>query len=106
MFDPHISTPTRSVFDGNWEKDVNKVELEACEFSEDPLGLRAVFYLGRERPLTQKTNYYKVGASHLRERLSGIRRSGYDAPMTCKAIEMIEERMEREGAYWDTHKTA
>lgn len=91
MFDPHINTSNHMTeHGGNWEKDVRSVSLEPCDKREDPMGLRAVFYVGDETPLTQRVNHYRVGASYLRARLEGIRRAGYEAPMTERAIALLE----------------
>ena len=92
MFDPHISAPQKTMFDGgNWEKDVRSVVLEACDKGDDPTGLCVIFLVGDERPLSQRVNSYRVGASYLRKRLEGIRRAGFEAPMTVRAIEMVEK---------------
>ncbi len=94
MFNPHISVPSRNTDEqGNWEKDVHGVALEPCDALEDPMGLRAVFFIKDEKPLTQRTNCYCVGASYLRQRLDGIRRAGFEAPMTARALELVEESL-------------
>ena len=93
MFDPNISNTARVSSTGaNWEKNVKKVKLEPCDADYDPLCMRVVFYKDSDREQEEKrVNRYVVGASYLRERLNGIRRAGYKAPMTEKAISMVEE---------------
>lgn len=94
MFNPQISvSPKASEDGGNWEKDVRGVTVEPCDPREDPLGFRAVFVVGEDKPLTQRVNSYVVGASYLRQRLDGIRRAGFEAPMTARAIEMLEDSL-------------
>lgn len=99
MFNPHISIPPKDLAEhGNWEKDVRGVALEPCDPREDPIGLRAVFVVGEEKPLTQRVNTYSVGASYLRQRLEGIRRAGFEAPMTLHAIKLVEESLKERKA--------
>lgn len=94
MFNPQISVSPKSSEDGgNWEKDVREVSIEPCDPRVDPMGFRAVFVVGEDKPLTQRFNTYTVGASYLRQRLDGIRRAGFEAPMTARALELVEESL-------------
>ncbi|MAI62098.1 MAG: hypothetical protein CBB87_06350 [Micavibrio sp. TMED27] len=84
----------------NWEENVVQVCVEACECSEDPLGYRAVFYIYDEELSAEEAcrvfdNNFVVGASFLAKRQANLSRSGYSAPMTDKAISLIENKIGR-----------
>lgn len=74
----------------NWESDVRDVQIEACAAGEDPLGYRVVFFLNSEH---QSDIAFRVGASSLHQRVRRLAEAGYNAPMTKKAITMIESRI-------------
>lgn len=74
----------------NWEDEVLSVRVEACGCEEDPLGYRAVFVIDQE---DVSKNTFAIGASLLPQREDNLRRSGYKAPMTHKAIALIENKI-------------
>lgn len=78
----------------NWESDVRDVVLEACELDEDPSGYRAVYHklvpANANKPDGDK---YAIGASYLKNRFDKLRRAGFDAPMTKKAINLLGKRV-------------
>ena len=81
----------------NWENDVIDVVLETCELDEDPSGYRAVYH----KTVPANTNvlssdWYCIGASYLKNRLEKLRCAGFEAPMTIKAINLLDQkRLER-----------
>lgn len=77
----------------NWETDIHKVLVEPCAEDEDPLGYRAVFLLSRESANAQKKTSFAVGASFLAQRGRHLEKAGYSAPMTRRAIAMVEDRI-------------
>ena len=94
MFDPKLSNSRKSVtacyFLSNWEEDISDVEVESCDSSYDPSGFRVKYY--KQAPLVSSAGrIYYVGASHLGKRLECLRKAGYDAPMTSKAMRLIEQ---------------
>ena len=70
----------------NWEQDIHDVSVEACEKHEDPMGLRVIYHHQAE------DDAYSIGASYLNDRLKKLRRAGFDAPMTKKAINIIDQK--------------
>lgn len=91
MFDPRFgkSRQDAAFFLSNWEEDIYGVEIEATR--DDPSGFRAIF-LKKASPVSRKDkDTYSLGASLLAKRLECLRKAGYDAPMTCHAMEMVEE---------------
>jgi len=72
----------------NWEQDIHNVEIEVS--GDDPLGYKAVFFLSEETP---KPISFSVGASTLVNRAKGLALAGYKAPMTQKAIALVESRL-------------
>ncbi len=78
----------------NWEENIKDVALEPCDAKEDPFGYLVVFYndcgdasdSGEDMSVS-----YVIGASLLRSRLRKLNRAGFAAPMTQKAIKMIEQ---------------
>ena len=93
----------KEFFDGifskkNWEKEISHVCVEACDHVEDPLGYRAAFFItdGAQTSLevvTAMSPAFTVGASFLVKRQENLSRSGYEAPMTEKAINLIERKL-------------
>jgi len=75
----------------NWESDIFDVEIESCGVSEDPLGFRAVFFLSDTEKNDKVT--FRVGASALAQRARNLALAGYQAPMTQKAICLLEARL-------------
>ncbi len=76
----------------NWETDIAAVQVEPCDPKEDPLGYRAVFQLDRDEHASEaKDNTFSIGASLLAKREENLFRAGYRAPMTLKALTMIEK---------------
>jgi len=80
-------------FVANWENDIKDVALEACTAEEDPSGYRVLYYKssGQENEV-RSDDSYRVGGSYLKNRLEKLRRAGYDAPMTKKAINMLDQK--------------
>ena len=74
----------------NWESDIRKVFVEPCEISGDPLGYRAVFYFSPDASRRKGKESFAVGASLLAQRKNHLSKAGYKAPMTHKAIALIE----------------
>jgi hypothetical protein len=94
MFDPRVKRkPLESeAVLRNWEADIQDVALEPCDRTEDPLGYHVVYHTGGKlRAATVKD--YVIGASHLVKRLASLKKAGYDAPMTQKAIALLEKRL-------------
>ncbi len=73
----------------NWESDIDEVILEPCEQDEDPSGYRVIFYKDPMGKYGKNEDSYSIGASYLRSRLEKLRRAGFDAPMTKKAMTMV-----------------
>ncbi|MCB1783668.1 MAG: hypothetical protein KDI13_06690 [Alphaproteobacteria bacterium] len=95
MFDPGQKPREAysAVSSRNWEADVDSVSLESCNEQEDPLGYRVVYYRRGESALMAAVRQYEVGASFLRTRLERLKQAGYDAPMTLRAIGMVEKHI-------------
>lgn len=85
----------RKTMPKNWEHNVQRVGVEACDTAEDPLGLRAVFHIDPTSWNELQTASYTVGASLLTQRLSQLEKAGYKAPMTRQAIQIVEKRLGR-----------
>lgn len=93
----------KEFFDGifsqkNWEKEISHVCVEACDCSEDPLGYRAAFFVddAQRKALEEAAASepaFTVGASFLVQRQENLVKSGYSAPMTEKAIALIERKL-------------
>ncbi|MBX2834695.1 MAG: hypothetical protein KTR28_06960 [Micavibrio sp.] len=75
----------------NWEDDIAQVLVESCDRSVDPLGYRAVFY--QHEPMVKPA--FVIGASFLKQRHENLMRTGYAAPMTERAINLIEHKLGR-----------
>ncbi len=78
----------------NWEDNISRVCVEACDCSEDPLGYRAVYFMGGQQQDDSVSDSvsFVIGASFLLKREANLRLSGYKAPMTHKAISLIESK--------------
>lgn len=95
MFDRNYSSSSRLqsiCHPANWESDIADVSVEACNMEEDPSGYRVTFYKNNPRRFHQDDESYSIGASYLENRLSKLARAGFDAPMTQKAINMIDQK--------------
>lgn len=77
----------------NWERNIRHVHIEKCAVDDDPLGFRAVFVVDDVDAAPAGT--FAIGASFLAQRWSNLKKAGFMAPMTQKAISMIEERLGR-----------
>lgn len=91
MFNPDMNAVARprvqeASFRANWEFDVRDISVESCHINEDPLGFRVVFFK------LASNDCYSVGASHLSTRLKKLSRAGFDAPMTEKALNIIDQK--------------
>ncbi len=90
-------------FQKNWEKDIDQVSVEPCDLREDPLGYRALFFLqnddvhqdsrGEEELQADNREMFVVGASYLAKREQNLANAGYQAPMTHKAIVLVEDKI-------------
>ena len=81
-----------SVAVANWEEDIDDVILETCGQDEDPTGYRVVFYKDPMNVYANDEDSYSIGASYLKNRLDKLRRAGFDAPMTKKALNLIDKK--------------
>ncbi len=94
MFDPGLSSRahlTHEYHSANWEADVEDVVIEVCDLEEDPSGYRVTYYIeGNEAH--QEEGSYCIGASFLQNRLRRLKKAGFDAPMTKKAINLINQQ--------------
>ena len=73
-------------YPANWEADIHDISVEVCDQNEDPLGFSVVFYRDVDE------DGYRIGASYLKNRLMKLTRAGFDAPMTKKAIGIIDQK--------------
>jgi hypothetical protein len=89
------SRPLNPLSAKNWEADIKHVELEACDTDVDPLGYRAVFMLTPESASAENRKSFTIGASFLPKREHNLQKAGFSAPMTQKAIALIENRLGR-----------
>jgi len=89
MFDPKPKRCSSELpyFLSNWEQDVCDVALESCSADEDPLGVRVHFFTQDSKAHLKPS--YSVGGSMLEKRLHCLRKAGYDAPMTSRALDII-----------------
>ena len=87
---PEFSKP---LFPKNWESDIQNVRVESCALTEDPLGYKAIFYLARESERAEKNKSFIIGASFLAQRAHNLEKAGYQAPMTEKAIVLVEDQI-------------
>ncbi len=96
MFETTYSASKRSTYGyspANWEEDIRDVVLETCDKEEDPSGYRVVFYkINTKVERDEDPDTYRMGASYLRTRLKKLSRAGFDAPMTKKAIQLIDKK--------------
>ncbi|MCB9983539.1 MAG: hypothetical protein H6861_07705 [Rhodospirillales bacterium] len=77
----------------NWEKNIRQVSVEPCDRREDPLGYRAVFFLNEDDERAERSETFSVGASYLAQREYNLVKAGYTAPMTQRAIRVIEGKL-------------
>ena len=77
----------------NWESGIRDVTVEACDKKEDPLGFRAIFLFDQQKAEQEQKKAFVIGASFLAKREVNLKKAGYAAPMTHKAIALIEEKM-------------
>lgn len=95
MFDRNYSSSPRLQSlcqPANWESDIADVSVEACNMEEDPSGYRVIFYKNNQRRFHQDDESYSIGASYLKNRLDKLARAGFDAPMTQKAMNLIDQQ--------------
>ncbi len=76
----------------NWENDVSEVVLEKCGTDEDPMGYRAVYHKVPANANKFGKDKFCIGASYLKNRLDTLRCAGFEAPMTKKAINMLDKK--------------
>ncbi len=90
MFNPDrrcsVSVSGFGIGRANWEYDIQDVSVEVCESHEDPLELRVIYHSQAD------DSEYRIGASYLNDRLKKLRRAGFDAPMTKKAMNIIDQK--------------
>jgi len=77
----------------NWEANIEAVRIERCGPEEDPLGYRAVFFLEKHAAQENRRKTFAVGASFLGQREKNLEKAGYAAPMTGRAIALIEKEL-------------
>lgn len=77
----------------NWEKNIRHVSVEPCDRQEDPLGYRAIFFLSEDDERAARSETFVVGASYLAQREYNLVKAGYVAPMTQRAIGLIEGKL-------------
>ena len=95
MFNPGLSSRAHLIHEyhsANWESDVIDVAIEVCDTEEDPSGYRVTYYTDVDSICHKAEDSYRIGASFLQTRLKKLKRAGFDAPMTKKAINMINKR--------------
>ena len=63
---------SKPLFAKNWEEDIRNVRIETCPHIEDPLGYKAVFYLGIESARAEKSKFFSIGASFLAQRAHNL----------------------------------
>jgi hypothetical protein len=86
--------PGNPFFERNWEEDIGQVSVEPCDPKEDPLGYVAVFFVNERREqLSGWKKSFSIGASYLARRAHNLDRAGYTAPMTRRAIDLIEGKL-------------
>lgn len=77
----------------NWEEDIDEVTLEECGMEDDPTGFRVKFHRqGMKDKFEDNFDTFYIGASFLDKRYKRIIESGYTAPMTEKALALLERR--------------
>ncbi len=76
----------------NWENDVRDVVLESCEPDEDPTGYRAVYHKVPANSSKAGRDKFSIGASYLKRRLETLSSAGFEAPMTRKAMNMLDQK--------------
>lgn len=76
----------------NWEEDIKDIRVEQCDKEEDPLGYRVIYFRMIDELKDDSTNSYSIGASYLKNRLRKLRKAGFIAPMTQRAIELIDKK--------------
>jgi hypothetical protein len=76
----------------NWENDVNDVVLESCGLDVDPSGYRVVYHKMPANANKSGRDRFYIGASYLKNRLETLRCAGFDAPMTKKALNMLDKK--------------
>ena len=77
----------------NWESNIRSVVVEPCDLGEDTIGYKAIFFLTFEAAKESGKQSFEVGASFLAQRMHNLKKAGYTAPMTDKAITTIEDKL-------------
>ena len=80
-------------FSKNWEEDIHQVSVEPCDEREDPLGYKAIFFIRDKIKQSREKGTFVIGASYLAQREHNLSRAGYKAPMTNRAIGLIEQKL-------------
>ena len=73
----------------NWESDIREVQIELDK--DDPTGFSAVFFLQQASERARAVTF-RIGASALANRARSLAQAGFKAPMTCRAIALVESR--------------
>ncbi len=76
----------------NWESNISDISLKSCDIKDDPSGYNVIFYANKIKEDNNKSIAYVIGASLLYNRLRKLNNAGFDAPMTQKAINMLERK--------------
>lgn len=86
--------PKNPFFAKNWEQNIKQVSVEACDRKEDPLGYRAIFFTRDTASQHDvRDDRFVIGASYLAQREFNLSKAGYKAPMTSRAINLIEQKL-------------
>lgn len=90
MFTTASRHKSGNIFAGarNWEADIHYVSIKSCDPYDDPLCYQAVFHAEQDGD-----TIFAVGASFLAQRELNLHNAGFQAPMTTKAITLIEEQL-------------
>ncbi len=75
----------------NWEEDIKAISIHKCRIEDDPMGFRVTFVRSGEENRRNRENQYSIGASYLKNRLKKLNKAGFNAPMTQKAINIIDQ---------------
>lgn len=93
----------------NWEANIHYVSIKRCSLEEDPLGYKALFHsdvsAGHKADQSASSidnqagqqafheDIFEVGASFLSQRELNLQRAGFEAPMTSKAIDLVQQQL-------------
>lgn len=95
MMDNLVLNARTRFFARNWEKDIFDVMIQPCSHDEDPLGYKVVYVTKKRSHALSvvSAERFEIGASLLAQRQINLKKAGYKAPMTARAISMIETKL-------------